>query len=174
MEAPNPLYQTPWLGLFRIGTWDFVRRPHSDACVGVLAITNDQEIVLVEQFRIPMGKRVIEVPAGLVGDEAEHAAQSPIDTAHRELIEETGFHAATIVPLLSSPTSAGMTSETVHLFLASGLTRVASGGGVHGEDIQTHLVPLADLRAWLAEKRAAGILVDFKIHAALAEAGIPF
>jgi ADP-ribose pyrophosphatase len=174
MEAPTPLHQTPWLGLFRIGTWDFVRRPHSDACVGVLAITDDQEIVLVEQFRIPMGKRVIEVPAGLVGDEAEHAAQPPIDTAHRELIEETGFHAATIVPLLSSPTSAGMTSETVHLFHASGLTRVASGGGVHGEDIQTHLVPLADLRAWLAEKRAAGILVDFKIHAALAEAGIPF
>jgi ADP-ribose pyrophosphatase len=170
--SPTPLFQTPWLGLFRIGTWDFVRRPHSDACVGILAITDEQEIVLVEQFRIPMGKRVIEVPAGIVGDEAEHAHQSPIEVAHRELIEETGFHAASIVPLIDSPTSAGLTSEIVHLFHATGLTRVADGGGVSGENITTHLVPLANLRPWLAAKRAEGLLVDFKIHAALAEAGI--
>lgn len=174
MQEPTLLYQTRWLALYRTGTWDFVRRPHADACVAVLAITDAREIVLVEQFRRPVDKRVIEIPAGLMGDEPEHAHQSPIEVAHRELVEETGYHAASIVPLIVSPTSAGMTSETIHLFHATGLTRITDGGGVGGEDITTHLVPLAELRAWLAAKRADGLLVDFKIHAALAEAGIPF
>ena len=174
MEPSTLLYQTPWLALHRIGTWDFVRRPHSDACVGILAITDQHEIILVEQHRIPVGKRVIEVPAGLIGDEIQHAHQSPIEVAHRELLEETGYHAAHIVPLISSPTSAGMTSETIHLFHATCLTRVSEGGGVAGENITTHLIPLKNLRTWLTQKRNEGLLVDFKIHAALAEANIPF
>lgn len=168
------LYESKWLGLYRIGHWDFARRPNSDACVGILAITDSGEIVLVEQFRIPVGKRVIEIPAGLVGDEEEHRGESLADTAARELMEETGHRAARVEPILSSPTSAGMTPEFTHLFLATGLSRETEGGGTSGEDITVHHVPLAELREFLDGKISEGHAVDFKIHAALAAAGIMF
>ncbi len=173
MSHPDQtLYQTQWLSLHRRGRWDYVCRPHAEACVGVLAVTDEREIVLVEQFRIPVGRRVIEVPAGLYGDEPEHAGESPAECAARELFEETGFRAASVEPLIASPTSAGMTSEWTHLFHATGLTREGDGGGVGGEDIRTHLVPLDGLRGWLAAQEADGAGVDFKIHAALWLAGL--
>lgn len=174
MSEEITLYESKWLGLYRIGHWDFARRPNSDACVGILAITDSDEIVLVEQFRIPVGKRVIEIPAGLVGDEEEHRGESLADTAARELMEETGHRAARVDPLLSSPTSAGMTPEFTHLFLATGLSRETEGGGISGEDITVHHVPVWELREFLAGKMTEGLAVDFKIHAALAAAGIAF
>ncbi len=172
MSAPETLFESRWLGLYRIGNWEFARRPDSDAAVGILAITPQREIVLVEQFRIPMGKSVIEIPAGLVGDEPEFHGESLAATAARELLEETGYRAGKVTPLLSSPTSAGMTSEFTHLFHATELTREHDGGGVAGEKITVHHVPLDGLRAWSAGQEAAGKLIDFKIHAALWLAGI--
>lgn len=172
MTAPEKLFETQWLALYRIGRWDFVRRPQSENCVGILAVTPENEIILVEQFRIPMQKRVIEVPAGIVGDEAEHIGESLAETAGRELLEETGYRAGSITPLIASPTSAGMSSETIHLFHAKDLVREHDGGGVAGEDIIVHHVPIAGLRAWLAAREAEGLIVDFKIHAALWQAGI--
>ncbi len=172
MTTPETLFETPWLGVYRIGRWDFVRRPQSENCVGILAITTDNEIILVEQFRIPMQRRVIEVPAGIVGDEPEHIGESLAGTAGRELLEETGYRAGSITPLIASPTSAGMTSEIIHLFHAKDLVREHAGGGVGGEDIVVHHVPLADLRCWLSAREAEGMLIDFKIHAALWLAGV--
>ena len=172
MPTPEKLFETRWLGLYRIGRWDFVRRPNSDAAVGILAITPEREIILVEQFRIPMQRSVIEIPAGLVGDEPEHAGESLATTAGRELLEETGYRAGTVTQLIASPTSAGMTSEFTYLFHATDLVREHDGGGVAGEAITVHHVPLAGLRKWLAEQEAAGKLIDFKIHAALWLAGI--
>lgn len=174
MSDEITLYESRWLGLYRIGHWDFVRRPNSDACVGILAITDSDEVVLIEQYRIPVRKRVIEIPAGLVGDEEEHRGEALADTAARELMEETGHRASDIRTILSSPTSAGMSSEITHLFLATGLTRETKGGGVSGEDITVHHVPLAELRGFLETKISEGLAVDFKIHAALAAAGIVF
>jgi ADP-ribose pyrophosphatase len=83
MPEEITLYESKWLGLYRIGHWDFARRPNSDSCVGILAITDNNEVVLVEQFRIPVGKRVIEIPAGLVGDEEEHRGEALAETAAR-------------------------------------------------------------------------------------------
>lgn len=172
MPTIETLFESRWLGLYRIGTWDFVRRPSSEACVGILAITPAQEIILVEQFRIPVQRRVIEIPAGLVGDEPEFAGEDLADTARRELLEETGYRAGTVVPLIATPTSAGMSSEFTHLFHATELVRETEGGGVGGENITVHHIPLANLRSWLAAQEAAGKLVDFKIHAALWLAGV--
>lgn len=167
MPTSEKLYETRWLRLERIGTWDFVRRPHSDACVGILAITPNDEVVLIEQFRIPPQRQVIEIPAGIVGDEDKHHGESLADTAARELLEETGYRAGTIRQLIASPTSAGMTPEITHLFLASDLVREHQGGGVGSENIIVHHVPRAELPQWLAAQEAAGKLVDFKIHASL-------
>ncbi len=174
MPEEITLYESKWLGLYRIGHWDFVRRPNSDSCVGILAITDSDEVVLIEQFRIPVGKRVVEIPAGLVGDEEEYCGEALAETAARELMEETGYHAKEIRLILSSPTSAGMTPEFTNLFLATGLSRETEGGGVSGEEITVRLVPLSELRSFLAGKMAEGLAVDFKIHAALAAAGITF
>jgi ADP-ribose pyrophosphatase len=172
MPVPEILLETQWLGLYRIGTWDFVRRPNAEACVGILAITPAEEIILVEQFRIPMQRRVIEIPAGLVGDEPEFAGESLAETARRELLEETGYRAGSMHQLIATPTSAGMSSELTHLFHATDLVRETDGGGVVGEAITVHLVPLSGLRSWLAAQEADGKLVDFKIHSALWLAGV--
>ena len=172
MHTTELLFETRWLGLYRIGHWDFVRRPNAEACVGILALTPANEVVLVEQFRIPVQRRVIEIPAGLVGDEEEFRGEALAETARRELLEETGYRAGSIRPLLASPTSAGMTSEFTHFFLATELTREHVGGGVGSEDIVVHHVPVAGLREWLAAKEAAGIAIDFKIHACLWLAGV--
>jgi ADP-ribose pyrophosphatase len=167
MPHTETLFETRWLGLYRIGRWDFVRRPQASACVGILAITAENEIILVEQFRIPVQQWVIEIPAGLVGDEPEFAGESLAESAGRELLEETGYRAGVIVPLIASPTSAGMSSEYTHLFHAQDLVRETAGGGVGGEDIMVHRVPLVGLRAWLNDQEAAGKIIDFKIHSAL-------
>lgn len=172
MTNTETLFETRWLGLYRIGRWDFVRRPNSDAAVGVLAVTPDGGVVLIEQFRFPVQKAVIEIPAGLVGDEEEFRGEALAATAGRELLEETGYRAGTIRPLIASPTSPGMTSEITHLFYATDLVKESEGGGVGNEDIRVHVVPLADLREWLKEREAAGFLIDFKIHASLWAAGL--
>jgi ADP-ribose pyrophosphatase len=171
MPTPETLFETRWLSLQRLGHWDFVRRPHSDSCVGILAITPQQEIVLIEQFRIPVQRRVIEIPAGIVGDEPEHRGESLAASAARELLEETGYLAGSIEPLIVTPTSAGMTAEFIHLFHARDLVREHAGGGVAGEDILVHHVPLSGLRDWLHAQQAAGKVIDFKIHACLWLAG---
>lgn len=168
------LFESQWLGLYRKEHWDYVRRPNSDACVGILAITDQEEILLVEQFRIPMGKRVIEIPAGLVGDELEFQDESFAETAGRELLEETGYRAGRIELLISSPTSAGMTPEMTHLFYATDLVQENAGGGNAGEDIAVYKIHLTELRDFLSSKPSEGVLVDFKIHAALAAAGLVF
>jgi ADP-ribose pyrophosphatase len=174
MQLPDPelLHETRWLRLERIGHWDYVSRPHSNDCVGILAITPEDEIVLVEQFRIPVRSAVIEIPAGIVGDEDEHRGESLAETAARELLEETGYRASNIRRLISSPTTAGMASEITHLFLATGLVREHAGGGVDAEQIVVHHVPLAGINDWLADREKSGLLIDFKIHAALRLAGL--
>ncbi len=174
MSEPTTLFTSRWLTLQQRGHWEFVRRPHANAAVGILAITDEQNIILIEQFRIPVQCPVIEIPAGLVGDEPQFAGESLADTAARELEEETGFFASSLSLLLASPTSSGMTSEMTYLFQATGLTKQHAGGGVAGESIIVHQVPLAHLRSWLTEQAALGKAIDFKIHAALAAADVSF
>lgn len=170
MSDEITLYESQWLGLYRKGHWDYARRPNSVACVGILAITDQEEILLVEQFRIPMGQRVIEIPAGLVGDEPEFEDESLAETAGRELLEETGHRAGRIELLISSPTSAGMTPEITYLYHATQLVQESEGGGNASEEITVYKIPLAELRQFLSDKQSEGLLVDFKIHAALAAA----
>jgi len=167
MEPVRTIAEGHYLGLYERDDWEFAERPNAEGVVGILALTSQNEVILVEQFRRPVNASVIEIPAGLIGDEDEHRGESLAETARRELLEETGYRAESMNLLFSGPTSAGMTSEITHLFLATGLQQVSQGGGVGEEDIRVQLVPLDDLRTWLQDQEHKGFLIDFKIHAAL-------
>ncbi len=167
MSEIEVLHEGIYLSLYQRGNWEFALRPNASVCATILPITNEGKIVLVEQFRVPTQTRVIEVPAGLVGDEPEFEGESVADSAARELTEETGYRATSITELIATPTSAGMTSEITHMFAATGLTKVSDGGGVDGENITVHVIPATEVDTFLDGKQSAGYHIDFKIHASL-------
>ncbi len=145
--------------------WEFAERPHGGRVVAVVAITDARSLLLVEQFRVPLGRAAIELPAGLVGDDPRAPDESDERAARRELLEETGHDARQWTRLLETPTSAGLTSELVTIFLARGLRRVSGSLGDGSERITLHEIPLESLDDWLDGRRAAGTAIDSKIHA---------
>lgn len=149
-----------WLEVRRQGTWEYVERKGKVGAAVIVALDEDH-VILVEQHRIPVGARCLELPAGLVGD--EDAGESIEAAANRELEEETGYRAARVECLGSFQSSPGMTSEHFELVRATGLTKVGEGGGVGDEDIAIHRVPLARLTAFVAERRTAGVAIDAKM-----------
>ena len=147
--------------------WEFVRRHASTGVVVILATTSEGGLVLVEQPRRPIHGYSIELPAGLVGDHAGGEDESLQVAAERELEEETGFRAARWTKLLEAPSTAGLSSEIITMFRASGLERVGEGGGDASEEITVHVVPVAEVPAFLARKIAAGVAIDPKVFAGL-------
>jgi ADP-ribose pyrophosphatase len=131
----------------------------------VIAVTPDDHVLFVEQYRVPLGAPTIEMPAGLVGD--DHDADTLEAAARRELIEETGWAADRVDVLLVGPTSAGMSSERIAFVRARGLTRVGAGGGVGSENITVHEVPRGQAPAWLMQKQREGYELDLKLWAGL-------
>lgn len=159
------LAQGRFLRLVREDGWEYVERSNATGVVVIVAATDNGELILVEQPRKPVGRVVVELPAGLVGDEG--GPESLAEAAGRELVEETGFEAAHLEMLFEGPTSAGLTNETVTVFRATGLRQVHAGGGVEGEQITVRLVPIPMVRDWLKQRAADGLLIDPKIFAAL-------
>ena len=156
--------ETVWEGRFiaakRMGKWEFVSRTRGVSAAVMVAI-DEGHILLVEQWRAPLQAQCLELPAGLVGDEQE--GESVEVAAIRELEEETGYRAARMVNLGRFHASPGMSSEGFTLLRGEGLTKVGAGGGVEGEDIVVHRVPLADVPDFIARKRAEGLAMDAKL-----------
>ena len=160
------LFEGRWLRLVQIDTWESCERTHGQGmAVIVIAVTPDDEVLFVEQYRVPLGARTIEMPAGLVGD--DHAQDTLVDAARRELIEETGWSPGRVDVLLIGPTSSGMSNERIAFVRARELTRVGEGGGVDNENITVHSVPRADAPRWLMQKQAEGYELDLKLWAGL-------
>jgi len=160
------LYEGRWLRLVRIGTWESCERTHGQGmAVIVVAVTPADEVLFVEQYRVPLGARTIEMPAGLVGD--DRAEDSLTEAARRELIEETGWSPGRVDVLLTGPTSAGMSNERIAFVRALDLARVGEGGGVDDENIVVHAVPRAQVPQWLMQKQAEGYELDLKLWAGL-------
>jgi ADP-ribose pyrophosphatase len=169
-RPPGPdevLGQGRFLRLLRRDGWELVERSNAHGVVVIVAVTHDGNLILIEQHRIPVGKPVIELPAGLAGDDVGAEGEALATAAARELTEETGYEAERMEWLTAGPSSAGMTSEILTIFRATGVRRVSKGGGVEGESITTHEVPLAQVPAWLARAERRGALVDPKVYAAL-------
>ena len=165
-DTPKTVFEGKYLRMVVRGRWEYVERTHAGGLAAVIvAVTPDDRVLFVEQFRVPLQRRAIEMPAGLVGD--VEAGESIEASAIRELEEETGWRAARAEVLLIGPTSAGLSNERVAFVRATGLEKTGEGGGDATEDITVHAVPRAQAAAWLAAKLAEGYELDAKLWAGL-------
>ena len=156
-----------FLRLVSVDGWEWAERRRVSGVVAVVAVTPDGRLLLTEQHRRPLGGLVIDLPAGLAGDEPGAEDEALENAARRELEEEAGWTADHLAVLATCPTSPGLTNETVTILHASGLRRIGAGGGVAGEGITVHAPLISEVRTWLATRAAAGVLIDPKVYAGL-------
>ena len=161
-----------WTGKFITartrGKWEYVTRARGIRAAVIVAIDDDDHILLVEQYRVPLQKNCLELPAGLIGDEGGSEGELALDAAARELEEETGYRAERIESLGEFYSSPGMLSESFTLVRAYGLTKVGPGGGVEGENITVHRVARAHLPQFVEMARARGLGIDVRLLMLLA------
>ena len=165
--AAETAWQGKWIAVKTQGRWEYVSRTRGIRAVVIVAIDQDDHVLLIDQYRVPLGRRCLELPAGLVGD--DHADDTAESAAVRELEEETGYTASQVENLGEYHSSPGLVTEGFTLVRLRGLTRIGEGGGIAGEeDIIVHRVPLAEVPAFVAAKRAEGLAVDVKLLLLLA------
>jgi ADP-ribose pyrophosphatase len=164
--APEVAWAGTWLRMMRRGRWEYVERTNAGGVSVIIVATTPQHTLLfVEQTRVPLQCKTIEMPAGLVGD--VEAGESLLVAAERELLEETGWRAGRIEYLMTGPSSAGMSTELMAFVRARDLVREHAGGGDESEDILVHEIPAQDAARWLAQKMAEGYAIDPKVWAGL-------
>lgn len=164
--TPRIVYEGRYQRMVVRGNWEYSERTHAGGLAAIIiAVTPDNKVLFVEQFRVPLQARTIEMPAGLVGD--IDVGESIEASAIRELEEETGWTAERAEVLMSGPTSSGSSSEKIAFVRATGLTRVGAGGGEGDEDITVHEIPRDQAAAWLVQKMGQGYELDAKLWAGL-------
>ena len=159
-DAEKIVWQGKFITAKTRGKWEYVSRARGIKAAVILAV-EDGHVLLVEQYREPLGAPCLELPAGLVGD--ERAGEVVEAAAARELEEETGYRADSLEIVGEFFSSPGMVSESFSLVRAHGLKKVSEGGGVDGENITVHRIALADLPHFIQKKRAEGCVVDVKL-----------
>ncbi|WP_252258254.1 NUDIX hydrolase [Erythrobacter aurantius] len=169
-DADKP-EEVMWQGRFITaktrGRWEYVGRAWGIRAAAIIAIDEDPDgtrhVILVSQYRVPLGRFCLEIPAGLVGDDEGSEGELAVDAAIRELEEETGYRAERMEVLGEFYSSPGMVSESFTLLRATGLTKVSEGGGTDSENINVHRVALRELGGFVARWRKAGHGVDVRI-----------
>ncbi len=172
MSDSRPDAHPPFLQLVESEGWQYTTRTRGTGVVGIVTLTTANEVILVEQHRVPVGRPVLELPAGLVGDEPDESRETRLEAAQRELREETGFTSTQWTELGMVTSSAGLTDEQVTIFVAREADRRDPGGGVGDERIKVHVVPRDLLPGVLAARLAAGEPVDGKVFAIEAMLGL--
>jgi ADP-ribose pyrophosphatase len=163
-DAPDEIvWQGKYISAHKKGRWEFVSRPRGIRAAVILAIDAEGQVILVDQHRVPLGRRCIELPAGLIGDDDDFADEDAATAGARELEEETGYHAGRMEVLGEFYSSPGMVSESFTLLRAHDLTKVGAGGGVGNEDITVHRVPLNAIAEAVAQWRSEGYAIDVKL-----------
>ncbi|MFN2478591.1 MAG: NUDIX domain-containing protein [Pseudonocardiaceae bacterium] len=122
----------------RVAQREIVEHP---GAVAILALHDDGSVVMIDQYRHAVGRRLRELPAGLL----DTAGEDPVTTAHRELVEEVGCIAQDWSVLVDVVASPGFSDEAVRVFLARGLTEIGrpAGGDDEEADLSVVRVPLA-------------------------------
>jgi ADP-ribose pyrophosphatase len=166
MMETETLFNGRWLRLMRRGRWEYAERMNPGGGVIIIAVTPEDRILFVEQWREAVRSKTIEMPAGLVGD-LDDANESVVAAAARELTEETGYRAARVDMLMAGPSSAGMSNEMIAFVRAFGLVREHAGGGDHSENILVHEIPRSEAASWLVQKSSEGYSIDPKLFAGL-------
>ena len=162
-DAPERIeWQGKYIAAKTRGRWEYVGRTRNIRAAVILPLI-EEDVILVEQYRVPLGRKCIELPAGLIGDEEGRAGEDDLAAAGRELEEETGYRAAKLEDIGQFFSSPGMVSESFTLVRATGLERVGEGGGTASEDIAVHRIPRAGLKEFLDRKRAEGCGVDVRL-----------
>ncbi len=139
--------------------------------VGIVAINENAELLLVEQYRHPVGSYMWEPPAGLL----DAADEDPLDAAKRELLEETGYEAARWNVLFDIANSPGGSSEQLRCYLAQGLTEHQDGRPVGSEEelnMPIKFVPVDEVLASIVAGQVTNPLLvagTFALLTALAE-----
>src|SRR5690348_14772254 len=160
LPPPEVMWAGEYVRILKRGRWEYASRTNNIEAVVILA-EFDGKVILVDQPRVPLDCRCIELPAGLVGDEDSSAAIE--GTAIKELEEETGYTAERVERLGEFYASPGMVSEGFTLVRAHGVRKIGEGGGDDNEDIRVHLVPRAEIPNFVEQKRAEGFVVDVKL-----------
>jgi len=167
-RAPvETLFQGRWLSMRRRGRWEYVERNNEGGAVIIVAVTPDDNVLFVEQYRVSILANTIEMPAGLVGDLETHDTEDAMDAARRELEEETGYRCGRLEFIHAGPSSSGMSTEMIAFVRAYDLEKVGTGGGDETENILVHEVPRAEAGAWLFARAAEGYSIDPKLFAGL-------
>jgi ADP-ribose pyrophosphatase len=167
-HAPvETLYQGRWLALRKRGRWEYAERTNPGGAVIIVALTPDDCVLFVEQYRVSIQKHTIEMPAGLVGDLTDQPDENALLAAARELEEETGYRCGRVDFIHEGPSSSGMSTEMIAFVRARDLVRVGAGGGDETENIVVHEVPRREAGAWLFARAAEGYSVDPKLFAGL-------
>ncbi|MDQ6645856.1 MAG: NUDIX hydrolase [Pseudomonadota bacterium] len=167
-DAPvETLYEGKWLSLRKRGRWEYVERNNPGGAVIILAVTPQDKVLFVEQYRVAIRQKTIEMPAGLVGDLTDQADEGPLLAAQRELEEETGYRCKRIEFVHRGPSSSGMSTEMITFARARELEKVGPGGGDASENIVVHEVPRTQAGAWLFARAAEGYSIDPKLFAGL-------
>ncbi|TCI06751.1 NUDIX hydrolase [Dyella soli] len=167
-DAPvETLCTSKWLSLRKRGRWEYVERNNPGGAVIILAVTPEDKVLFVEQYRVAILRHTIEMPAGLVGDLHGHDDEDALLAAARELEEETGYRCSRLEFLHEGPSSAGMSTEMIAFVRAWDLHKVGPGGGDESEHIIVHEVPRSEAGAWLFARAAEGYSIDPKLFAGL-------
>lgn len=166
-SSDQTIAEARFLKLIKRGRWEFVQRVNSTGVVCLFPLTSDSRVILVEQFRPPVNASVIEFPAGLAGDIVGQEEEAFETAALRELEEETGYQAGRTISLGSTVSSAGLTDEAVHFYVALDLKKVSEGGGDTSENISVHAIPFAEIDQWLSAAVDRGCLLDARVYAGL-------
>lgn len=167
-SAPEEtLYEGHWLSLRKRGRWEYAERNNPSGAVIIVAVTPQDKVLFVEQYRVSILQNTIEMPAGLVGDLADQTDETAFEAAQRELEEETGYRCQRMEFIHSGPSSSGMSTEMIAYVRAWDLEKVGPGGGDDTENIVVHEVPRAQAGAWLFARAAAGYSIDPKLFAGL-------
>ncbi len=166
-DKSQVLFEGNYLRLIRHGGWEFSHRINCTGIVVIIAMTQNSNVLLIKQYRPPVGRYCIEFPAGLVNDQGNAQRESLSAAAKRELLEETGYRAKKLTKILEGPVSPGSSRDVMTLFRAEELVKVHNGGGDQTENIEVCEVSVEKINRWLKKCERQGCLVDPKVYAGL-------